>query len=70
MDGRGIESHVRGLGFSCGMMHRHHSEIRGQGREGIGAVSRIGLPLSEKERESRDKEYGEGSSAVLHHPCD
>jgi hypothetical protein len=70
MDRRGIESYVRGLGFSCGMMHRHHGEIRPQGREGIEVLSRIGFPLSEKERENREKEYGDESSAVLHHPCD
>jgi signal transduction histidine kinase len=65
---KGVQRSGLGLSISYGIIHRHQGEIRAQSREGMGTTFRIELPISKKERDRREEENGERSSAIFHHP--
>ena len=65
---REVRSSGLGLSISYGIIHRHHGEIQVESREGMGTTFRIELPISKKEKDRREEEDGERSSAILHHP--
>ena len=65
---KGVQRSGLGLSISYGIIHRHHGEIQVESREGMGTTFRIELPISKKEKDRREEEDGERSSAILHHP--
>jgi PAS domain S-box-containing protein len=65
---KGVQRSGLGLSISYGIIHRHHGEIQVGSREGMGTTFRIELPISKKEKDRREEEDGERSSAILHHP--
>ncbi len=65
---KGVQRSGLGLSISYGIIHRHQGEIRAESRVGMGTTFRIELPISKKEKDRREEENGERSSAILHHP--
>jgi two-component system NtrC family sensor kinase len=65
---KGVQRSGLGLSISYGIIHRHHGEIQVESREGIGTTFRIELPISKKEKDRREEEDGERSSAIVHYP--
>jgi PAS domain S-box-containing protein len=64
---KGVQRSGLGLSISYGIIHRHHGEIQVGSRDGMGTTFRIHLPISKKEKDRREEEDGERSSAILHH---